>query len=362
MRGYPSSWYSVRSVGPNGKTVRPVSLYDHMSTTIPKADLHLHSESAARIDRLLAERDGRAPYDWAAWAERLRTFPPGDERLARMNGEMDVDRLETLDSNRDLLVDRIAQAMNDSVDDGAVLVEIRFGRPTVYRADLVRAFREAERRARARKRRRPTTGSMPFFAEPLILAWPDDQHGERFVEACLALREQGLAGVDLLPVPYSDEAEWTAAYRWAERFALAGLGITAHGGEFTTANVGAALAVPGLARLGHGIQVVQDDRLLQRVIDQGVTLECCLTSNLVYGPLQSLDEHPIRRLVEAGVKVTLNSDCPVRLCTSIDREYELARRLGFDDTDLFRMTLNAVDASFTSEARREQILSWLGRL
>ena len=65
-------------------------------------------------------------------------------------------------------------------------------------------------------------------------------------ETCLRARDQGLAGIDFIPDPLDTEADWTVAYRWAERAAEAGLGITAHAAEFSTANLTAALL-----RAGH---------------------------------------------------------------------------------------------------------------
>ncbi len=83
-----------------------------------------------------------------------------------------------------------------------------------------------------------------------------------------------------------------------------------------------------------------------------MTLECCLTSNVVLGAVPSLEEHPIRRLVEAGIPVTLASDDPVRLNTSIGREYEIAASLGFGTDQLMEMSANAIRASFTRPSRR----------
>ena len=102
-----------------------------------------------------------------------------------------------------------------------------------------------------------------------------------------------------------------------------------------------------------------NDELLKQVVDSGVTIECCLTSNVVLGAVPSLEEHPIRDLVEAGVPVTLCSDDPVRLCTSIDREYELAESLGFGTDDLRTFTRNGVLASFTPPERKSAILGLL---
>ena len=130
----------------------------------------------------------------------------------------------------------------------------------------------------------------------------------------------------------------------------------AYAGEFSTANLEAALQLPGLQRIGHGVHAVASPRLVDRILEGGVTLESCLTSNLVLGAVPSLVEHPIIELVDAAVSVTLATDDPVRLCTSLSREYGLAGSLGFDSADLLEMTRQAVVASFTSPERRNELL------
>jgi adenosine deaminase len=164
--------------------------------------------------------------------------------------------------------------------------------------------------------------------------------------------------------PYHAEADpalWAVAYRWGERAAAAGLGVTVHAGEFTTANCAAALRVPGLRRIGHAVHYADDPRLLDALVRSGATVECCLTCNVVLGAVPSYEEHPIRRLVEHGVPVALSTDLPVHACTGIGKEYAVAAALGFSPAELLAFTRNAVAASFGSEGRRAALLDELHR-
>ncbi len=317
---------------------------------IPKTDLHRHAETGAHLDRLFAARDGRPPYDWKNAVERLVELPPGMPRLARLDGDLDMAALRPIAVSYVHFVEYTTATMMDAARDGAVLLEIRVGVGAGLGPDHMTLFREAERRVRERY--------PDFHAEALGLMRPTPDGADAF-ETCLRARDQGLAGIDFVPEPLDTEADWTVAYRWAERAAEAGLGITAHAAEFSTANLAAALRVPGLTRIGHGVYAAAEDDLLQQVVDSGVTIECCLTSNVVLGAVPSLEEHPVRNFVQAGVPVTLCTDDPVRLCTSIDREYDLAASLGFGADDLSAFTRNGVLASFTSNERKSAILGLL---
>src|SRR5215211_5003536 len=300
---------------------------------LPKADLHVHQEWFARLDRVLARREGRAPYDWCGWARQLMDeVPPGMPRLRRLATVRPVAR------EQDLLY--------EAATDGAVLVEVRFGSDTVLRSGFMELFREAERRVRERH------PSLRAEAVVSLLLWYAPERVERLLRACLRAADEGLAGIDLLYEPYDTEAEWETAYRVAQRAAEEGLGVSAHAGEVSTANIAAVLQVPGLTRIGHGVYAASDPRLLELVAESGVTVECCPSSNVVLGAVTSYEEHPLRRFVEVGIPVALGSDDPVQVCATIGREYAVAAALGFLAEDLLEFTRNAIRASFVPRERR----------
>jgi adenosine deaminase len=235
---------------------------------------------------------------------------------------------------------------------------VRFGANDVLkRADFMPLFREAESRARTRY---PN-----LVAEAIGYLNPTSDRAKmelevRRLEACLRAAREGLGGVDFRVDPYVEEAPpevWAVAYRWAERARDAGLGVTAHAGEFSPANIGSALRMPGLVRLGHGVHAAYDEQLLEALSRSGATLECSLTCNVVLGAVPSYEAHPIRRFVEHGIPVTLSTDLPVHVCTTIGREYAVAASLSFTPEELMDFTRNAVIASFTTEERRAALLT-----
>jgi adenosine deaminase len=216
-------------------------------------------------------------------------------------------------------------------------------------------LREAERRVR---QRHPALHAEALYT---LLMYDEPERLERVVDACLRAAREGLSGIDLLYVPYDEEADWRPMYRVADRAANAGLGVTAHAGEFSAANIAAALRVPGLTRLGHAVHAAHDPRLLDLVSEAGITVECCLSCNVVLGAVASYEEHPIRAFTERGIPIALCTDDPVQLATTIGREYALAHAIGFSSVDLLAFTANAIRACFASPVRKSALLAALDK-
>jgi aminodeoxyfutalosine deaminase len=129
------------------------------------------------------------------------------------------------------------------------------------------------------------------------------------------------------------------AYRYARD---AGLRLTAHAGETDgPESIRAALAI-GAERIGHGIRAADDVDLMRRLCDQQIPLEVCITSNVRTGAVASLRAHPLRKLFDAGVPITLSTDDPGVFETDLSREFGIARDVfGFSDDELRQLELSA---------------------
>jgi adenosine deaminase len=146
----------------------------------------------------------------------------------------------------------------------------------------------------------------------------------------------GLAGDEAYPAaPF---AEVLQAAREA------GLHQVHHAGESAgPASIWEALTVGHAERIGHGIRALEDPRLTAELRARRVPLEVCPTSNVLLGLVPALADHPLPRLVEAGLTVTVNTDGE----TPLAAEYERARELfGCSDTELASLARASVEASF----------------
>ncbi|MGQ9547351.1 MAG: adenosine deaminase [Roseiflexus sp.] len=144
---------------------------------------------------------------------------------------------------------------------------------------------------------------------------------------------------------------------FAEIFAAArrvGLQVMAHAGEVVgPASVWGAIDVLGVRRVGHGIRSIDDSELLATLRTRSIVLDVCPTSNVRTGAVPNLDMHPLRRLFDSGVPLTINTDDPVFFNTTLCNEYRLAtQHFGFTADDLLRITLTGAHAAFLSEMDR----------
>ncbi len=139
----------------------------------------------------------------------------------------------------------------------------------------------------------------------------------------------------------------------------AGLGLTIHAGEVCGAfSVSDALDLVKPSRIGHGVRSIEDTALIERLARDGIVLEVCPGSNIALNVYPDFDSHPLRQLMNAGIRVCINSDDPPFFRTSLEREYRIAsEHMGFSDAEINRMTRTALEAAFVDEETRAALLA-----
>ncbi|TDE32897.1 adenosine deaminase [Actinomadura sp. 6K520] len=164
----------------------------------------------------------------------------------------------------------------------------------------------------------------------------------------------GIGGVEQCRPPHRD------AFRDAFAAArAAGLRSVPHAGEMTgPETIWEAIEGLGAERIGHGVSCLEDPRLVAHLRETQLPLEVCPTSNLRTGQVADLASHPLPRMLDAGLFVTLNSDDPPMFDTTLTGEYRVAAEVfGLDRPALASLARNAVHASSLDEEGRQAILT-----
>ena len=116
----------------------------------------------------------------------------------------------------------------------------------------------------------------------------------------------------------------------------------------------------GAKRIGHGINIVENDDVVKEVVKNKITLEVCPTSNVQTKAVKSYADHPIKKLYEKGVLITINTDNNTVSNITLSKEYELLEKyFNFTKKDFYTFNKNAVNASFISIEEKEELLKKL---
>ena len=135
--------------------------------------------------------------------------------------------------------------------------------------------------------------------------------------------------------------------------------LTVHAGETVgPESIWSALRELKADRIGHGLHAIDDPELVKYLADKQIPVEVCITSNVLTGCCAVVEQHPVRKLFDAGVLVTLNTDDPDMFRTSLAREYQIAQEVfGFSDAELRQLAKNSFRASFLPEEKKREFLA-----
>jgi adenosine deaminase len=178
---------------------------------------------------------------------------------------------------------------------------------------------------------------------------------DKVLDIALAARDQGVVALGL----GGSEADFPPEMfvRPFARARQAGLPRVPHAGETAgPQSVWTALRQLHADRLGHGVRCVEDPTLVEYLREHQVPLEICPTSNIRLGIYPDYAAHPLRRLWDAGLFITVNSDDPPLFSTDLNHEYEvLVDHFGFDAGGVEQVSLNGLHASFLPQADKARL-------
>jgi aminodeoxyfutalosine deaminase len=302
---------------------------DDFLAELPKAELHLHLEGSIEpetlheLDPATSLEEFRALYHYADFDAFLKAFGSIGKRLRTPEDYALITRrlLERLEEQNVRYAEIIIAA-------GVVLWK---GQEFAPIFDAVRA------------------AARESIVEVRWILDAVRQFGAEHVRSVAELAAERIdQGVVAFGIGGSEERGPAGWFQDAFAFAKsAGLRLTAHAGEtMGPESVWAALRL-GAERIGHGIAAARDPELMRHLRDRDIPLEICITSNLVTGVVARVEDHPVRRLYDAGVPITLNTDDPAMFRCTLTEEYRLAsRQFGFSEDELHGIAENGFQYAF----------------
>ena len=323
--------------------------------SLPKVELHRHLEGAVRLSTLLelARANGLGvPRDEPSLRAQVQVLPPDPLTWANFLAKFDTLRL--FFRSPEIIGRIVREAIEDLAADRIVYAELRFT-PVALAAARDFAIEEVMDwvLAAGQEAMQATGVRVGWVAsvnrhEPVWLA-------ERVCHAAADRRARGVVGMDLAgnEVDFATDP-FAGVFREA---AQAGLGITLHAGEWADGgSVFQAMDGMGAQRIAHGVHAVDDPRALDLARERRITFEVCLTSNVASGAVRSYADHPLPRLLQAGIPVTLNSDDPSICGIRLSDEHRAAiEHFGLSLDSLRGMTLTAAQSAFLPERERRQL-------
>jgi adenosine deaminase len=186
----------------------------------------------------------------------------------------------------------------------------------------------------------------------------DEADAERTLDQALPHRDR-IVGVGL---DSSEQGHPPAKFeRVFARARREGFRLVAHAGEEgPPAYVREALDLLHVDRIDHGNRAMEDPALVRRLAEMRIVLTVCPLSNLRLGGVPSLATHPLRRMIEAGLKVTINSDDPAYFGGYANENFQaVACALGLDRATLASCAHNSFEGAFVDDARRAALLAEL---
>lgn len=324
--------------------------------SLPKVELHRHLEGSLRLTTMLdiARKHGvTVPISMFNLSGLVQVQDQDPQTFTNF-----LDKFKTLRlfyKSPDV-IDRVTrEAVEDAAKDNIRYLELRFTPVALSRAEgfplhdvmdwVVQSANEAAQKYKMKVGLIASVNrhESPDLAEQV--AWLAAGH-----------IKNGLYGLDLA----GNEAEFKTEpfYGIFREAKQAGLHITIHAGEWGPAeNVRDAILHLGAERVGHGVRVMEDENIVALARERGAVFEVCVTSNYQSGVARSLPSHPLPKMIEAGLQITLNTDDPSVSRITLSHEYQhVCEQLKVPISLLKQSVLRAAQSSFLPEDKKNEFV------
>lgn len=328
--------------------------FDAQYNDLPKTEIHCHLEGAIRTRTMIEVARSYhlelPAYEIAELDKHVKVF----DQLRDLQAVLEAFTIAQMSIASPQVVERIAwESFEDAARQNIKLFELRFSPDwafSVHNLDWNRALEGILRaKERAESEFDMTIGLIAITSRSL-----GAESCARTVDWAIRWKEYILA-IDLAdsealhPIP-----EFAGPVRKARE---AGLKVTVHSGEDTPASaVVETIKTIDPERIGHGIHIIEDPAAVELVKERGITLEVNPWSNYLTNSISRIDQHPLKKLFDRGVRVTINSDDPEVLDTNLNNEYRIAHEiLGMSLDELKTCNRYAFEASFIPVTAKQRI-------
>jgi adenosine deaminase len=322
---------------------------------LPKIDLHRHLEGSIRLTTLseLVRSEGiDLPSDEAS-LRRIVQVGQDDPKTSE-NFLSKFKHLREFYRSPEIIQRIVRETVIDAADDRVVYLELHF---TPFALAQLRDFPLQEVVDWVIESALETADQvgMGIGLIPSFNRHESVQIAEQVVEIAMDRVGKGIVGLGLS----GNEVDFSAKpfvelFHSAQR---AGLKITVHAGEWTGAGtVLHAIDQIGSDRIGHGIRILEDPKVIALARERRTVFEVCLSSNLQSGVVDRMENHPLPAMIQAGLQVTLNTDDPGVSNIRLSDEFKIAMdSLGLTSTTLTALTMVAAQAAFLEPASKKKL-------
>jgi len=328
---------------------------------LPKVELHRHLEGSLRLDTMLdiARQHGiTIPAD----VLRLSTLVQVQEedKFTFQNFLAKFNTLRLFYRSPDAIHRITYEAIEDAAKDNVRYMELRFTPVALSRAErfplhdvvdwVISSSREAAKKYGVIVRLIASVNRHESTDLAEQVAWLAVQH-----------IKNGMVALDLA----GNEAEFPSEpfYGIFKEAKQSGLQLTIHAGEWGPArHVKDAIEEFGAERIGHGVRVLEDENVVAMGRERNTAFEVCVTSNYQSGVVQSLDTHPLMKMLDSGLNVTINTDDPSISRITLSNEYHTAcEDLHMPQNTLRQRIIAAAQACFLPEPEKEKLVRQLNK-
>lgn len=322
---------------------------------LPKVDLHCHLDGSVRpstVLELARERGHKLPADNVA---DLTPFVQVGPSCRSLKDFLDVFAvIYPLLRDADA-VERIAyELVEDCAAENIRHVEARFA-PALQATRKFSTDGVVEAALKGLERGRRDFGTTSSVIVCLIRGHGDKESRPAFETLKKFFKTPRAGAPPVVALDLADDLNYKNAADFAPFFeeALAlGIHTTCHVGEAAGMGNFADVLALGVERIGHGIHLSRDAKLMKEVVRRRVPLEISISSNLSTRTVPSLEEHPVRAFHQAGVPISLNTDDRGIIGIDLTHEYEQALKLGFSVAELAELSLASIDHAFLPAAQK----------